>query len=219
MRKDKEDAISLRKDGKSYREIERTLGVSRSTLSDWFRDLPWSRHYVRQNSEKLIAGAKEKMMKMNMVRKIKLDYLYAKAEADAAAQYSKFKKDPLFWAGLMIYAGEGDKASRNLTRMSNTDSYLHKILIAFSLKYLDIDKEHIKFNLILYPNHEKEACEAVWAKELGISRHLFHKTQVIKGREAKKKLQYGIGISIISGTVSTKKKVLKWLDLAKETYK
>jgi len=37
MRTDKELAFSLRKQGKSYKEIHQELGMSISTLSNWFK--------------------------------------------------------------------------------------------------------------------------------------------------------------------------------------
>ena len=42
MNKNKEKATELRRSGKSYKQIRREIGVSTSTLSDWFKNEPWS---------------------------------------------------------------------------------------------------------------------------------------------------------------------------------
>ncbi len=158
------------------------------------------------------------MMKMNMVRKIKLDYIYAKAEDDATQEYQKNKLEPLFMAGLMVYAGEGDKRNRNITRISNSEFYLHKIFLAFTEKYLDIKRENAKIGLLLYSEHDQVQCMNMWSRELGIPIQNFHKNQVIQGKETKNKLQYGVGMSIISSTVRVKKKILKWLELCSKDF-
>ncbi len=211
MRKDKEKALELRRSGKTYRQIQSELGVAKSTLSEWFRDLPWSRHLKVSNTQR--TWSREQQAMMLAARKNKLESLYAEVEAEADIQYKKYRSEPLFWAGLMVYAGEGDKRAKNLVRVTNTEFYLHKIFIAFSLKYLGITREKLRFCLIIYPDLNESLCKEMWSNLLQIPRAQFHKTQVIRGKEKVKRLQYGIGMSIISNTV-LKRKILKWLSLA-----
>ena len=213
MRRDKERIFQLRKEGRTYREIQRDTGVSRATLSLWFKDQDWSRHLSLEHSKKNLGASKERMERMNIVRKLKLQYQYALAEKEAQEEYETYKKDPLFWAGLMLYAGEGDRKSKELVRISNTDFYIHRIFVNFAKKYLKIPENGFRFGLILYEDNNEDVCKEVWSKELPISSLIFHKTQVIKGREKLKRLQYGVGMSIISSTVA-KRKILKWLSLA-----
>lgn len=213
MRKDKEKAFELRRSGKTYRQIESELGISRSTLSDWFRDVEWSKHLKVVHTNR--TWSKEQISLMHHARKSKLDGLYKKTEKDAVEDYARYRVDPLFWAGLMVYAGEGDKRTRHLVRVTNTEFYLHKIFIAFSLKYLGISRDVVKICLILYPDLNESLCKEMWSNLLHIPREQFHKTQVIRGKEKIKRLQYGIGMSIISNTV-LKKKLMKWLSLAQD---
>lgn len=42
MRTDKDKAFAMRRKGKSYREISKTLGMSVSTLSLWFKGVRFS---------------------------------------------------------------------------------------------------------------------------------------------------------------------------------
>jgi len=42
MKKDKEKAVFLRKQGKSYKQIQQELGIATSTLAGWFKNEPWS---------------------------------------------------------------------------------------------------------------------------------------------------------------------------------
>ena len=53
MRYDQPEVFELRKQGKTYREIQKLLGISRGTLCDWFRDQEWSTHIKKSNTEKI----------------------------------------------------------------------------------------------------------------------------------------------------------------------
>ena len=55
----------------------------------------------------------------------------------------------------------------------------------------------------------------MWSNILKIKRENFYKTQVIVGKEKVRRLQYGVGMSIICSTV-LKKKMLVWLSLAQD---
>lgn len=214
MRHDREKIFELRKQGKTYREIQKLIGVSRSTLCEWFKNAEWSKHIKKLNTNKQIKISTEKLQKMNEARNIMLQKKYEKVEQDAEKEFEIYKNNPLFMAGLMVYAGEGDKSSRNLTRVSNSEFYLHLIFIRFSETFLKVERKNIKIGLLLYPDHNIEQSIEIWSEKLHIPKINFHKSQVIIGKESKRKLQYGVGNSIISST-SLKKKMLKWLELCK----
>lgn len=213
MRKDKVVAFQLRKDGKSYREIQAEINVSRSTLCDWFKNEEWSNHIKHKNNQNNVSLSKERLLKLNEGRSKMFEKKYIQVEIEAEKEFQIFKNDPLFMAGLMIYAGEGDKKSSNISRVSNSEFYLHNIFLKFSEKYLYIQRVNIKMAIIIYPDLDINVCLNKWSEEVNISISNFHKTQIIKGKEKSKKLQYGVGISIISTTVVIKKKILKWLEL------
>jgi hypothetical protein len=141
-----------------------------------------------------------------------------KAETDAIQEFEFNKNDPLFMAGLMIYAGEGDKTNRFRIKLTNSEFYLHLIFIKFLEKFLKIERKNIKFWLLLYPDHDIEKSVGIWSYKLNISKSNFNKSQVIAGKEKIRKLQYGVGNSIISSVI-LKKKLLKWLEICRENFK
>lgn len=214
MRQDKELAFKIRKDGKSYREIQKELGISRSTLCEWFKNIEWSKHIKNKNNIINIPLNKERLKLLNEARDKMLSSKYKEVEIEAENEFNIFKKDPLFSAGLMIYAGEGDKRSQNNSRVSNSEFYIHKIFIQFAQKYLKIEIKNIKIGLIIYPDLDEHECIDIWSNKLNISKLNFYKTHTILGKEKTKKLQYGVGTSIISSKVVVKKKILKWLELS-----
>jgi hypothetical protein len=213
MRKDKEFIFRLRREGKSYRDIQQATGVSRGTLCQWFKSEDWSKHLTTKHSDQSIQMSKDRMIKMNMVRKLKLQYQYALVEKEAEKDYETYKNETLFWAGLMLYAGEGDKKSRNLVGMSSSVFYTHRVFGLFCEKYLYITRNNLRRSLTIYPDSDPVLCKHKWVEELGAQTSSFYKTQIIKGRETNKTLQFGICTTIISST-SLKLKILKWISLA-----
>lgn len=213
MRHDKDLIFQLRRSGKSYKEIQKETGVSCATLSEWFKNEDWSKQISKDNSVLQIELSKERVVRMNMVRKLKLQYHYALVEKEAEEEYQIFKNEPLFWAGLMLYAGEGDKRSKSLVRISNSEFYPHRIFKLFAFKYMAILENGLKYSLIIYPDNDENTCKTRWSEEISANPNHFHKTQVIKGKEPLKRLQFGVCNTIICST-SLKKKLIKWLSLA-----
>ena len=213
MRHDKDYIFSLRKEGKSYRAIQKETGVSRGTLTTWFRGA--SLEIKVANTQKNLTQSKERMVKMNDARTVALKMQYEKVEVEARLQYQIFRYEPLFWAGLMAYAGEGDKRTKSLIRITNSEFYIHTIFIAFTSKYLGITRDRIRVGLLIYSDHNESLCREMWSNILTVPREHFYKTQVLQGKEKVKRLQYGIGMSILSST-ALKKKLLIWLSLAQD---
>ena len=216
MRTDKHIAFELRKQGKTYGEIRAELGIAKSTLCDWFRDVPWSRHVKKSNTESHITRSTEHMKKLNDGRKKWLTDWYEQISAEAIVTFKKHSKEPLFVAGLMLYAGEGEKNDMASIKMANCDFELHKIFMRFMLQYLAVENQKIKCSVLAYPDLDLESCLAKWSFELGIPRENFYKTQVIQGKHKTRRLQFGVGTIILVGS-KYKRTLLKWIDLYKKS--
>lgn len=214
MRQDKELAFKLRKEGKSYREIQKKLGISRSTLCEWFKNVEWSRHIKNKNKNEVIRISTDRINKMNIVRGLMLKNKYDDIIEEAKEAYLLYKNNPLFVAGLMLYDGEGDHLSKNAIRFANIDFGLHKVFINFSKEFLKKDKKFIKFSVLLYPDLNIDECVDKWCKELGILKENVYKPQVIMGRLKTRKLHFGVGTSIILSSF-LKHKLLFWINQIK----
>ena len=216
MRHDKEKVFELRKNGHTYREIEKLVGVSRSTLCNWFKNEEWSEHIKKSNTDRNIQISTEHLVKLNEGRKIVLNRQYAEVEQKAREEFKVYKESPLFMAGLMLYAGEGDKMSRGLIRLANIEFDLHKIFINFIIIFLKVDMKYIRVSVLLYPDLDAENCKAKWSEELNIPLSQFHKPQIIQGRHKTRRLHFGVGSTIFSSSF-LKRKLLLWIELAKKS--
>ncbi|PIR68484.1 hypothetical protein COU49_00365 [Candidatus Nomurabacteria bacterium CG10_big_fil_rev_8_21_14_0_10_35_16] len=217
MRHDRPEAFELRKQGKTYREIEKLLGVSRSTLCEWFRNEEWSKHIKKTNTKKHIKISTAHLKKLNEGRRLMLEKKYKEVEEEAEKEFELYKNEGLFHAGLMLYVGEGGKTEKNNMRLANVDFNVHKTFITFCEKYLNFPRKNLKFALLTYPDLDTEVCISKWSEELEITRNQFYKVQVISGREKIKRLHFGVGTIIILNTCA-RKKLFKWTDLAFKSY-
>ena len=110
----------------------------------------------------------------------------------------------------MLYWGEGDKVTRQSTRLINTDPEMIRLFVLFLRKVCRIPKEKIRAQAIIYPDLNPEGCIVHWSKAAGISRDSFTKCSVIVGRHKTKKLSYGTCTISVSSTYF-KVKILEWL--------
>jgi len=206
-------ALELRRSGKAYNEISKELGVAKSTLAVWFnKETENFSEITRQNIEKNRIESSTRFFEFAKERKRLLFIKYDQAIADAHIEFELFRNDTLFIAGLMLYAGEGDKASRANIRISNTDWQIHEIFIQFLKKYLLFPREKVSIALLAYPDNNIETLIDYWANKLSINKDKFHKTQILPGK-SRKRLQFGVGMTIITNT-RAKYKLLEWIKLS-----
>ncbi len=214
MRKDKEQAIHLRRLGKSYKEIRDMLRVPKSTLSDWFASHEWSQGIKTQLQARNRAESKVRFEDLSRIRGSHLARMYEEGREEAVLEFHALKHNPLFIAAVTAYWGEGDKLSRDNVRICNTDPAMIKLFLHFLIYLIDIDKQRIAASLLLYPDLEEAICKEFWNEAAGLSEHSIRyiKTQVIEGRHKTRRLSYGV-CNLNVSSAYFKKKMLVWMEL------
>lgn len=215
MRIEKQEAIKLRKSGKSYEEIKEALAISKSTLSDWFSNESWSKDIKRFLNNENAEASVRRLLMLNKEKKSHLNNLYAQAREEAEEEFLFLKYDPLFISGMMIYWGEGDKATRGQVRVSNSDPEMIKIVLNFLNRVCGDSKSRIWFNLFVYPDNDVKKVERFWQDYLQADPDSFQKTTILQGKEKIKRLEHGI-CSIGISSRYLKEKMLVWLKLLKD---
>ncbi|MDZ4205619.1 MAG: hypothetical protein U1C12_00130 [Patescibacteria group bacterium] len=215
MRNDKNKATALRKEGWSYRRLMKELGIPRATLSDWFGNKEWSKEIKNTLNKKNLEASSTRMIRLDKIRGDNLERMYEQAREDAKKDFEKLKHDPLFVAGVITYWGEGDKASSNGFRITNSDPLLVKIFLVFLRKICGNDEERIRAWILIYPDLNKNECEQYWSKTLGLSQKNFTKTITIQGRHKTKRVTHGI-CTISYSSRFLKQKMLIWMGLLAE---
>ena len=210
MRHDKKEAIRLRRMGKSYREIQRALKIPPSTLSDWFSKTNWS-HKIKARLIKAAATRSiARMMVLNKTRGERLARAYDLAREEAVKELGKLKYNPVFIAGIMLYWGEGDKNTKHLVRLVNTDPGLIRFYVFFLTHVCAVPMSRIRASIFYYPDLNEKDCRVFWSKNSSIPSYNFTKSILISGRHKTKRLPFGICTVTISSTY-LKVKFMTWI--------
>ncbi len=209
MRTDKEIAFSLRKQGKSYKAICAELGMSKSTLTNWFKGFDFSEAIKKHLSQEVYDVSKIRLEELNKVRGASLRALYERAEEEAMEEMGHHVHNPLFTMAVATYWGEGDKVVNGQVRIINTDPYMIKIFKQFLLEICSVPESKIRGALYIYSDLDEADCKNFWIKNTGITR--YHKTMVLPSRHKTRRVENGICSLVVSNTY-LKRKILFWID-------
>lgn len=215
MRKDKENAVRLRKTGRSYRQIHAELKIPVSTLSDWFSKIDWSKDVAKRLTAETQAIHTTRLVELNRVRGMNLKRAYESARQEAASELQILKYNPLFIAGVMLYWGEGGKNPKDGVKFVNTDAQMIAFYVNFLTKACRIPMNRIKGHILVYPDLEERICRSYWSKVSGIPISNFTKSTLIHGRHKVRRLNWGVCTVTVS-SYYFKQKMLEWIRLLPE---
>jgi len=195
--KDREKAITLRKQGMSYSQIKKILKVSKGTLSRWLRNYPLSKKRIRElrdwNEQRI-----EKYRKtMRRKREERLKQFYKEQKKSLFP----FNARDLFLAGLFLYWGEGTKSQPTMLSVSNTDPSVIKFFITWLTKSLKLPKEKLKVHLHLYKDMEIEKEISFWSDILNIPKKQFNKPYIKKSSSKRINHKGGFGHGTCNVTI------------------
>ena len=212
----KEQALKLRRQGKSYKTIVKMIGVPKTTLAGWLKGYKWSDAIKQKLTRIQNENARHRMIAItDKVRKHR-QVLYRNYRDQARLNFEKHFKDPIFVAGLMLYWGEGDnKLSNGQIRISNSDPMILRFFHKFLSAYLPKIYPKIKMSLVLYPDLKDLQSRRYWAEKVGIPLDRFMKSQYIQGRSTKRTLPYGTAQIYVCSTAH-KHQLLEWIEQARK---
>jgi len=185
--KEKNEAIKLRKRGKSIKDIAKKLKIAKSTISLWCRDIELTSQQLSELHKKMIKGGyigRMKGARMQFERRIKKIKEY---NSKGIEEIGKLSKRDILIAGIALYWGEGSKKRRCLS-FCNSDPEMLKIFIKFLKEVLSVGKNRLKAWVCINEIHRNrlEEVEDYWSKIIGISRSQFIKTTFIKAKNKKR---------------------------------
>ena len=165
--KERQQAIELRKQGFSYKEIMERVNVSKSSLSGWFKYLSLNHEEEKQLLENITERSNEgraRAVESNRTKRIKRE---SNAFADAGILYETYKHDPVFMTGVSLYWAEGSKRTSAFQFM-NSDPTMILFMIFWVQKYLLIKKEDIFLRINTHADFITEKYEDFWSSVTGI---------------------------------------------------
>lgn len=176
--KDRLSAVALRRKGYSYSQIKAELGISKSTLSNWLRDMPLSSSRLRAlRDTNQLRIEKSRLTKLATKTK-RRQTVYEKVASDIESS-----QDKNFVAGFYLYWGEGTKSAEYTVAITNTDPAIVVCYIEW-LKLLSIDITKLSCKLHLYSDQDETALKNFWTKKTGIPKSKYYKSYVKNARQA-----------------------------------
>lgn len=164
----KSDAIALRKKGQSLSSIHLKLGIPKSTLSYWFKNIKLSKKQkskLNKNWRNGLVMARKVATKWHNAQKtIRLQ----QAEQDAQAVLSTIdiqNKGILELTLSLLYLGEGTKKKDETSLGSSNPKILNFYIKALILLY-GIDTNNFRCQLYLRADQDPKKIKHYWSKTL-----------------------------------------------------
>ncbi len=176
----KNQALELRKQGKSYSQIKSVLRVSKSSLSLWLRKYPLSKQQIRLLRDVNEVRIERFRQTMQAKREKRFDDFYIQEKA----KHLPLSKKELFIAGLFLYWGEGVKDLKYPLGLYNTNPQLVKFGLSWYKNILGVPVKQIKVHLHLYNDMDIDEEIKFWSKELKMPLSQFRNPYVKKTNKA-----------------------------------
>jgi predicted transcriptional regulator len=174
---EKQKALVMREKGMSYTEIQKELGVSKSTLSGWLSHMPLSDERIRLLRDKNPRRIERYINTMRKKREEKLQSAYN----IISGKIKKISKRELFISGLFLYWGEGSKTRSTAVGLTNTNPYMLMYFIQW-LNFFNVPKNKLKVHLHLYLDMDIDEKISFWSKVLHIPISQFRKPYIKKSK-------------------------------------
>ena len=170
-------AEELREEGKSVKDIAKTLQVSRGSVSLWTRDIILTTEQINVLLDNMHRGASLGRAKSAIIHKQKREKISKAAIEEGTRKLSKLTKREFLIAGLSLYWGEGCKKKHGL-EFCNSDPKMVKFLIDWLKRCFEVPSSSIycRVGVNIIHKDREERIRNYWADITGIPLNQFTKT-------------------------------------------
>ena len=197
--REKELAIKLRLQGKSYNEIRKIVGVpSKGTISVWLKNLkltPAARRRLKNHMER---ATKQGLLKFNTERSARIQSENQNAYEVGLSTFSRLDRRELTLLGAALYWGEGTKnivGTKLYHSLANSDPKMIACYMRFVREILQVPENKIWPYIHLYDGTTDEEGKKYWSEITKIPENRFYITRQVsrasQGKRNPKLLPYG----------------------------
>jgi hypothetical protein len=152
---ERDEARRLRALGRTMPDIAGELGVSRSSVSLWTRDVPVELGPRRLRPRQPNALERRKAAEI------------AELLDDGRARIGPLSDRDLLIAGTALYAGEGTKRD-GVVAFANSDPAMVVLFCTWLRRFFDIDERRLRLSLYLHEGLDLVAVQQFWCDVTGI---------------------------------------------------
>jgi hypothetical protein len=197
---EREAARRLRAEGWSIKEIETHLGVARSSVSVWVRDVQLgeaeqARLLERTRLGPMVSAAR----KTERARAIRRGY-------QERGRQLAHERDDSYAAGCTLYWAEGARG-RNTLKLTNSDPELVAYFLEFLRRHFAVPDDRVKVYCNLFADHleRQREIEDFWLDRLALDRSSLRKSVVnvyskYSQKKRRNKLPYGTCALVVNST-------------------
>ena len=200
----------MRRRGVSTRDVEKRLGISRSTLSYWFRKVRLHPRFARRmkirNKRALIKARIGAVKWHNGQKAVRLQQ--ASHEANMTLSRLDCKNDDIAELALaLLYLGEGMKTSG--TALGNSDPLILRFFIKMIQRLYQVESADIKCELHLRADQDPIQLTRYWSKMLKVPIANFRKPSIDKRTIGRPTYAHYKGVCIVTcGRVAIQRKLV-----------
>jgi hypothetical protein len=208
-------ARRLRASGKTYNDIHRRLGIPKSTLSLWFRDLRLSRAARKQLMTQNQQRWAESIIRYNKWRAKQAQDQSASAKDRAAKEIGSLTARELMLVGAALYWAEGGKFDRWRLHFCNSDPDMITLALRFFRVTCRVHPEKLIARIHLHPHVSEQRAKRFWSRVSGIPLDQFQRSQRVlsrssRGKRPMRRLPYGT-LHITVQDAVTRNRVMGWI--------
>ena len=161
--KEQERARALRAQNRTLADIAELLGVSKSSVSLWVRDVPFTPTLGLRDAHRRPHPAREARLRQ-----------IEEMNREGAERIGTMSEREFLVAGTALYAGEGAKGD-GFVQFANTDPAMVRLFCAWLRHFFDVDESRLRVRVYLHEGLNLEAAEHFWSMTTGVPRTKFRK--------------------------------------------
>jgi transcriptional regulator with XRE-family HTH domain len=155
-------ARELRAQNMTLLDIATELGVSKSSVSLWVRDVLFTPSKRRHGPHRRPHA--QQVAKLRQIEEL---------DAAGRERIGRLDETTFLIAGLALYAGEGAKRAGSVA-FANSDPAMIRLHCAWLRRFFEIDERRLRLRVYLHQGLDLDAAEGFWADLTSIPRAQFH---------------------------------------------
>jgi hypothetical protein len=207
----KKDAIRMRTHGASIRDVERDLGIPRSTLSGWFKKIRLTKraqHALTVRKNKSLIKARIKAVLWHNQKKAERLVEAQAAAAKTLGRISTRDMATMELALAMLYLGEGTKAKVE-TSLGSSDHEILRFFVACLQNIYHVPTEKIRCELHLRADQNSRKLTQYWSEKLELPESNFGKPSFDRRTKGSPTFSHYKGVCLVRcGQVAIQRKLL-----------